>query len=98
MWDVDICLLPIVVQFNFWPVQVKIAMWRALRICPGAYIICTVYLPAYDIIRNHGLSCHFYADDTQLYCSFKLHDQVASLQVIEYRWMDACEYVKTEQG
>ena len=26
----------------------------------------------------------FYADDTQLYCPLKLHDQAASVQVIEY--------------
>ena len=39
--------------------------------------------PLGDIVRSHGLSCHFYADDTQLYCSFKRHDQVASVKVIE---------------
>ena len=35
------------------------------------------------IVRSHGLLCHFYADDTQLYCSFKLHHQAASVQAIE---------------
>ena len=35
------------------------------------------------IIRSHGLSCHFYADDTQPYCSFTLHDQAASVQAVE---------------
>jgi len=39
--------------------------------------------PLGDIVRNHGLSCHFYADDTQLCCSFELHDQVDSVQVTE---------------
>ena len=39
--------------------------------------------PLGNIVRSHGLSCHFYADDTQLHCSFKLHDQVASVQVTE---------------
>ena len=39
--------------------------------------------PLGDIVRSHGLSCYFYADDTQLYCSFKLHDQAASVQAIE---------------
>ena len=34
-------------------------------------------------MRAHGLSCHFYADDTQLYCSFKLQDQATSVQAIE---------------
>ena len=36
-----------------------------------------------DIVRSHGLSCHFYADDTQLNFSFKLHDQAASVQATE---------------
>ena len=48
---------------------------------PILYVLYTSTLS--DIVRSHGLSCHFYADDTQLYCSFKLHDQVASAQVIE---------------
>ena len=39
--------------------------------------------PLGDIVRSHGLSCHFYADDTQLYFSFKLHDRAAAVQAIE---------------
>ena len=35
------------------------------------------------IVRRRGLLCHFYGDDAQLYCSFKLHDQAASVQAIE---------------
>ena len=46
---------------------------------PILYVLYTS--PLGDIVRS--LSCHFYADDIQLYCSFKLHDQVASVQVIE---------------
>ena len=52
-----------------------------------------------DVIRRHGLSCHFYADDTQLYCSFKLHDQAVSVQAIEscLRWLNTvlavCEFM-----
>ena len=48
---------------------------------PILYVLYTS--PLGDIVRSHGLSCHFYADDTQLYCSFKLHDQAASVQTIE---------------
>ena len=39
--------------------------------------------PLGDVVRSHSLSCHFYADDIQFNCSFKLHDQAASVQAIE---------------
>ena len=48
---------------------------------PMLYVLYTSLLG--DIVRSHGLSCHFYADDTQLNCSFKLHDQAASVQATE---------------
>ena len=48
---------------------------------PILYVLYTS--PLGDIVRSHGLLCHFYADDTQPYCSFKLHDQAASGQAIE---------------
>ena len=48
---------------------------------PILYVFYTSQLG--DIVRSHSLLCHFYADETQLYCSFKLHDQVASVQAIE---------------
>ena len=48
---------------------------------PILYVLYTS--PLCDIVRSHGLLCHFYADGTQLYCSFKLHDQAASVQAIE---------------
>ena len=46
-----------------------------------AYVLCAS--PLGDIVRSRGPSCHFYTDDTRLYCSFKLHDQAASVQAIE---------------
>ena len=48
---------------------------------PILYLLYTS--PLGDIVRGHGLSCHFYADDIQLYCSFKFHDQTASVQAID---------------
>ena len=48
---------------------------------PILYVLYTS--PLGNIIRRHGLSCHFYADDTQPYCSFTRHDQAASVQAVE---------------
>ena len=60
-------------------------MWRAPRICAGAYIVCILHVPAWRHCQKSWpiLSLNFYADDTQLYWSFKLHDQAPSVQAIE---------------
>ena len=51
---------------------------------PGNCVVAyTVYVPLDDIVRAHGLAYHFYADDSQLYCSFKLQDQATSVRAIE---------------
>ena len=67
-------------------------MWRVPRICTGPILYILYPSPLGDIVRSHGLSCHFYTDDNQLYCSFKLHDQAASVQAIEscLNDIDAC--------
>jgi hypothetical protein len=36
--------------------------------------------PQGDIIRRHGLSYHFYADDTQLYISFNPKEDTVEAQ------------------
>ena len=56
---------------------------RLLRSVLGSILYVLYMFPFGDVVRSHGLSCHFYADDTQLYCSFKLHDQATSVQAIE---------------
>ena len=60
-------------------------VWRAPRICAGAYIVCIVHVPAWRHCQKSWpiMSLNFYADDTQLYWSFKLHDQAPSVQAIE---------------
>ena len=52
-------------------------------LAPILYVLYTSLLG--DICQKSWpiMSLNFYADDTQLYCSFKLHDQAASVQEIE---------------
>ena len=40
----------------------------------GPIAFCTYTLPLGTILREHGLSYHIYADDTQVYCTFDAHD------------------------
>ena len=53
-------------------------MGRTARVCSWASFICFVHLtsgsgaPVADIIKRHNLTYHLYADDSQLYVSFKL--------------------------
>ena len=62
---------------------------------PILYLLYTA--PRAEIIRSHGLVYHFYADDTQLYISFKDCDvDVARLRVENFaadicHWMDVNE-------
>ena len=62
---------------------------------PILYLLYTA--PLVEIMRSHGLDYHFYADDTQLYISFKDCDvDVARLRVANSvadicHWMDVNE-------
>ena len=48
---------------------------------PILYLLCTALLA--EIIQSHELDYYFYADDTQLYISFKDFDvDVARLRVL----------------
>ena len=38
--------------------------------------------PVGSICKNHGLVNHFYADDSQLYLSFKTTDNVANTETL----------------
>ena len=50
-----------------------------------------------EIVRSHGLDYHFYADDTQLYISFKDSDvDVARLRV-ENCVADKCNWMEVNE-
>ena len=59
---------------------------------PILYLLYTA--PLAEIIRSHGLNYHFYADDTQLYISFKDCDADVTRLCVENcvagicHWMD----------
>ena len=47
-------------------------------------LLFTIYtLPLGDIIRNHGIPYHMYADDSQKYAIFKLHEYCATITKME---------------
>ena len=62
---------------------------------PISYLLHTA--PVAEIIRSHGLDYHFYADDTQLYISFKDCDvDVARLRV-ENCVADICHWMEVNE-
>ena len=44
---------------------------------------CCIASPLGDIVRSHGLSYHFYADDSQLYITFKPINEIVTISNIE---------------
>ena len=57
------------------PVLMKFSVPQGSVLGPKYYTMYTK--PVGSICKNHGLSHHFYADDSQLYLSFKPTDNVA---------------------
>ena len=49
----------------------------------GPIIFCLYTLPLGKIINSHGLKYHIYADDTQLYITFDVHDPFPALEKLQ---------------
>ena len=49
--------------------------------------------PIADVIKRHGMGFHFYADDTQLYMSFKPVDVLQSKSLIERSIQDVQQWM-----
>ena len=50
--------------------------------CVPSITQCIYIKPVGSICRNRGLVNHFYADDSQLYLSFKSTDNVAHMEAL----------------
>ena len=50
--------------------------------------LCLYLLPLGAILKHHGIGYHIYADDTQLYISFKCNNPLASLPKLNNRISD----------
>ena len=62
---------------------------------PILYLLYTA--PLAEIIQSHGLDYHFYADDTQLYISFKDCDVDVAMLRVENCVADTCHWVDVNE-
>src|SRR5271156_3642512 len=59
-------------------------------------ILFNIYTqPLGEIARKHGMKCHFYADDTQLYTSFSVNDSSTSTKLISDCIADIRSWMKS---
>ena len=60
----------------------------------GPYGFPIYSAPVANICRKHGIACHFYADDSQLYLQFDPKDEEVALQRLEACIADVREWMR----
>ena len=58
---------------------ISLGVWSVAGLSYGTYEICLYFLSLGAILRHHTIGYHIYADESQLYISFKCKDHLESL-------------------
>ena len=75
--------------------HLKTGLPQGSRLGPFAFPLYSA--PLFEIARQHGITMHMYADDTQLYLSFKLQDYDWAITKMEHCLVDIRQWMSQNQ-